>query len=188
MKTILNIFSIACLALLMSCGDTKENTDSKEVAKEQNDDKFDSTKIEDDTKFAVDAAAGGMMEVKMGTLAQANGMAADVKSFGKMMVDDHNAANEELKALAAKKNISLPTTLSEKHQKDYDDMAAKKGKDFDEAYMDYMISDHKDDIDEFKEEANDGHDPDMKAWAAGKVATLEHHLDMAKAAKDKLKK
>jgi putative membrane protein len=188
MKTIFNIFSIACLALLVSCGDNKSGEDSKEVAKEQNDTKFDSTKIEDDTKFAVDAADGGMLEVKLGTLAQTNAMMADVKQFGKQMVEDHSKGNEELKAMAAKKNISLPATISDKHQKDYDDLAAKKGKDFDKAYIDYMISDHKDDIDEFKKEADKGHDADIKNWAAGKVSTLEHHLEMAKATEDKMKK
>ncbi len=32
----------------------------------------------------------------------------------------------------------------------YDDLKAKKGKDFDKAYADLMVSDHQKDIEEFK--------------------------------------
>jgi len=45
-----------------------------------------------------------------------------------------------------------------------------------------MVKDHKDDIDAFQKEADKGEDPDIKQWAAGKLSTLEHHLDMAKTA------
>lgn len=173
----------AALFLATSCSDRKaENEDSKEVAEEQNDAKFDDSNIEKDTEFAVNAADAGMLEVKLGELAQQKGTAPEVKSLGKMMVDDHSKANEELKALAQTKNITLPTSLSEKCQKKYDDIAAKSGKDFDDAFTDHMVKDHKDDIDAFKKEADKGEDPDLKQWAAGKVPTLEHHLDMAKTA------
>jgi putative membrane protein len=87
-----------------------------------------------------------------------------------------------LKALAQTKNITLPATLSEKCEKEYNDLAAKNGQDFDDAFTDYMVKDHKKDVDAFKKEAEKGEDPDIKSWAAGKVSTLEHHLSMAESA------
>ncbi len=36
------------------------------------------------------------------------------------------------------------------------------GKDFDDAYTKLIIKDHKEDIEEFKEEAENGNDPDLK--------------------------
>jgi putative membrane protein len=45
-----------------------------------------------------------------------------------------------------------------------------------------MVKDHKDAVDKFKKQAEKGEDADLKSWAAGKVAALEHHLEMAKAA------
>ncbi len=183
-KIMLNaaIFASA-LFLATSCSPNKtDNEDSKEVAEDQNDAKFDDTKVENDAEFAVKAADGGMLEVKLGELAQQKGTSPEVKNLGKMMVDDHSKANEELKALAQTKNISLPTTLSEDCQKTYNDLAEKSGRDFDDAFTDHMVKDHKDDIDAFKKEAEKGDDPDLKSWAAGKISTLEHHLDMAKSA------
>lgn len=179
---------LSIMVILVGCN-PKNNSDSTELAEDQNERKFEDSKIEEDTEFAVAAADGGMLEVQLGKLAQTNSTMANVKAFGQMMVDAHSKANEELKTLAAQKNITLPTTLSDKNQKRYNDLAAKTGKDFDDAYTEFMVKDHKDDIDKFKREADKGKDADLKSWAAGKVATLEHHLEMAKqaeAAVDKL--
>src|SRR5476649_1635136 len=56
-----------------------------------------------DTNFILAAAQGGMTEVKLGEVAAKNGMRNDVKEFGQMMVKDHTAINDDLKALAAQK-------------------------------------------------------------------------------------
>lgn len=180
----------ASVIFAASCNDTKtanNNEDSKEVAKEQNDEKFDDTNIEDDTKFAVNAADGGMLEVKLGELAETKAFSAEAKQFGKTMKEEHSKANEELKALAAQKNISLPATLSDKKQEKYDELAKKTGKDFDKEYIDFMVKDHKDDIDAFEKEADKGKDADLKNWAAAKLPTLRHHLEMAEGAQESLK-
>jgi len=176
----------AALFVFASCG-KKSETDSKELAKDQNEEKFDNSSIEDDTRFAVAAADGGMLEVQLGQLALANASSEEVKKFGQSMIDDHSKANEELKALAATKNISLPGVLSDKNQKTYEDFAKKTGIEFDKDYADFMVKDHKEDIDDFKKEAEKGKDPDLKSWAAGKVSTLEHHLMMAESAHNAVK-
>jgi putative membrane protein len=187
-KTILSLSLLGALSMFAACSSTENKTeDSKEVAKDQNEAKFDDTNIEDDTKWAADAAEGGMLEVQLGKLAQTNAANPKIKEFGNMMMTDHSKAGDELKALAAKKNISLPTALGDKKQKDYNDLAAKKGADFDKAYADYMVSDHKEDIDDYQKEADKGKDAEMKAWAAGIIPTLQHHLQMAEAARDAVK-
>ncbi|PZU42091.1 MAG: DUF4142 domain-containing protein, partial [Acidovorax sp.] len=64
-----------------------------------------------DREFLTQAAAGGLYEVQAGKLAQNRATANEVKSFGAMLVKDHTAANDELRALAARKGVALPTTL-----------------------------------------------------------------------------
>jgi len=184
-KIALNVLLAASLFTAVACNENKKE-DSTEVAEDQNEAKFDE-RMEDDTEFAVAAADGGMLEVQLGELAQRNGMSSTVKDFGKMMVDDHSKANDELKSMAQAKNITLPTSLSSDKQDTYDDLAKKTGKEFDQAYADLMVKDHKKDIDEFKEEAEDGKNADLKSWAAGKVPTLEMHLQKAQAMQDAVK-
>jgi putative membrane protein len=184
----LRVFLAALLVCsLAACGGKRE-TDSKEVAKDDNEQKFEDKDTRKDADFAVAAADGGMLEVQLGQLAVSKGTSEAVKKFGQSMIDDHSKANEELKTLAAERGITLPTALSEKNQKNYNDLSEKSGAEFDKAYTKFMVDDHKEDIDEFKKEAEHGSDPDLKSWAAGKIAVLEHHLSMAEQARDAVDK
>lgn len=140
-----------------------------------------------DEKFAKDAAEAGLMEVKLGELAQSKGSSQDIKTLGQQMVTDHSKANEELKALATKKNIILPTGLSKDGQKSYDELNGKSGEDFDKAYAKMMVKDHEKVIDMFKKESEKGEDADLKSWATKTLPTLERHLEMSKKAHEKLK-
>ena len=148
----------------------------------------DSTAVFDDTKFAVAAANGGLLEVQLAKLAQTKSVTPKVLAFAKMMVDDHSKANKELMAIAGTKTITLPAILDNKTQKDYDDMAKLSKAEFDKAYTDYMVKDHKEDIDEFQKEADNGKDAELKAFAAKHVPILKHHLEMAQQASDAVKK
>jgi putative membrane protein len=128
-----------------------------------------------DKMFMKKAAKGGMMEVAMGKLAEEKGQSDDVKSFGKRMVADHGKANDELKKIAAQKNVKLPAkepTVSWSSDK---------------AYMDAMVKDHEKDLAEFNEEANNGSDPDVKKFAADTAKVVQEHLDLAKQTQSKLK-
>jgi len=179
--------SVACILLctatacFFSCGDNK---DSKAVAKEENAQKFDSTNIEGDTKFAVNLADGSMLEVEASKLAHTNASADNVKEYANMMITDHSAANTELKDMAAKKNISLPMALSEAKQKKYNELVAKKGADFDKAYVNCMVDEHKDALDALQKESQKGNDADLRSWAAGKLSAIQHHYDVIKSIKD----
>lgn len=140
-----------------------------------------------DKKFANAAAVGGIMEVMMGKLASSNAQNATVKSLGGMMVTDHSKANDELKKWAATVGYTLPTGLDAEKQKKYDDLKAKKGADFDKAYTDLMVSDHKEDIEAFKKEASDGSEASLKSFASKTLPTLEHHLMESEKAKSAVK-
>jgi len=128
-----------------------------------------------DKTFMKKAAKGGMMEVAMGKVAEQNAQSDDVKSFGKRMVTDHGKANDELKSIASKKGIQLPSK-------------EPSGKwTSDKAYIDMMVKDHEKDLAEFKEEANSGSDPDVKKFADDTAKVVQEHLDLAKEIQGKLK-
>lgn len=129
-----------------------------------------------DKDFAEKAAIGGMLEVKLGNLAQSKGTSAKVKDLGKMMVADHTKANDKLKSIAAKSKITLPTDLSAEKQNDYDMLNSKSGAEFDKAYADFMVKDHKKDIGEFTKQSSNGKHTALKNFATETLPTLEHHL------------
>jgi putative membrane protein len=128
-----------------------------------------------DKKFVEAAAQGGMMEVAWGKEASSRGSNGDVKEFGNMMVRDHSKANNELKSIAGKKGISIPNENSQVNFKT------------DADYMSMMVKDHKKDLSEFKQEAQNGSDPDLKAFADKTSKIIEHHLSEAQRINKSLK-
>ena len=132
-----------------------------------------------DEKFASDAASGSLFEMEAGKLAVQKASSQHVKEFGQTMIDDHGKASQELKTLAASKNIKLPEEMSQKHRQDLEKLSQYSGAEFDKNYMEMMVKDHKKDVSEFRKQAKGGKDPDLRAWAAKKVPALEEHLTMA---------
>lgn len=133
-----------------------------------------------DTKFVKDAAEGGLAEVDLGNVAKSNGTNDAVKQFGDKMVTDHGKANDELKSLAQQKNWTLPTEPKAADKAKKDRLSKMNGAQFDKAYMRDMVQDHQKDVKEFEKCASSCKDPDLKAWAAKTVPTLQDHLKMAR--------
>ncbi|MGH6921493.1 MAG: DUF4142 domain-containing protein, partial [Geminicoccaceae bacterium] len=106
---------------------------------------------QEDLDFATEAAQGGLMEVRLGELAQQQAKAAAVKDFGQRMVQDHGEANDKLTQIAEQKGIELPQELSDDAQATYDELQQLLAAEFDEAYMDEMVSDHEDDVSAFED-------------------------------------
>ena len=185
-KRILCFLMSALMLTLVSCGTKDGREDSTEVAEDQNEERLDN-KTEDDAEFAVEAANLGMMEVQAGTLALTKATSPQVKQFAQMMVDDHTKANNELKALAQQKNITLPTVLGDAHQRKLDNLKEKTGAEFDKEYMDLMVKDHKEAIDEFEDAAEDDSNAEVKSWASSKLAALRQHLEHAERTQEAVK-
>jgi putative membrane protein len=129
-----------------------------------------------DASFYKKAAEGGMAEVELGKLAQDKSSTQAVKEFGSMMIQDHSAANEKLKAIADGKNIKFPTSPSVGQMATKTKLEVLSGKNFDKSYIKGMVADHKEDIEEFQKEASTGQDADAKAYAAATLPTLKAHL------------
>lgn len=134
----------------------------------------------DDKKFVKEAALGGMTEVELGKLAAQKASSEDVKQFAQKMVDDHTKANDQLKQAASKDNIPVPDTLDSKHQSEIDKLSKLSGEQFDKAYVKNQLKDHETDVREFSAEAQGGTDPDVKAFAASTLPTLQQHLELVK--------
>jgi putative membrane protein len=196
----LSLIVAACIAFsaFQACGDS-ESSDAVESANESNEVKQDSANhtgsgqasgpvSEEDSKFAVEAASGGLMEVQLGQLAQQKASSQRVKDFGAMMVRDHSKANDELKSLAGMKNITLPPAPGEDHMEHIKKLSEKSGAEFDRDYMKMMVDDHQEDVDKFEKCSNDAKDGDLKAFATKTLPVLRTHLDSAKAIRDGLKK
>lgn len=187
-KTLMGAAVVAMSLGAVSCKDENKDGDTKEVAEDQNEAKFDDTNDakEDDSEYLVAAAEVDMKEIELGNLAQKSAN-ADIKALGKMMVDEHMKSSAETKALATKKNITLPAALTEKGQEAVADLTDEKaGRDFDKKYADMMVDGHEKTIEKMEKASEDAADADIRMWAANMLPTLRKHLDHAKMVKEKI--
>ena len=133
-----------------------------------------------DREFLTEAASGGPMEVELGRTAAKNAGHKRVKEFGQRMAVDHGKADAELKRIAARKNVALPAEPADALRQKMERLSQLKGDEFDRAYMKEMVDDHEHDVEKFREASKEAKDPDVKAFAAKTLPTLEAHLRMAK--------
>jgi putative membrane protein len=149
-----------------------------------------------------DRMLGGMTEVKLGELASQKALNADVKAFGRMMVQDHTKAGEELKQLATQHNIQTPAELDDEHRDKIDRLSKLQGAEFDREYMSQMVDDHENTLEALEDrldkegtdenptytpKQNDNRvDAQLNQWAAKAAPTVQKHLARAKQVNEKL--
>ncbi len=187
MKTIINIlqpklillrtvFIIATLVGMISCGENEKPADTKEIAEESNEAKFDKEKAKD-AEFLVKVAEINLEEIQLGGLAKESASMTDVKELGKMMVISHTKGQKELEALAVKKSITIPLSTTDKGKEAYEKLSNKTGIKFDKEYCDMMVSGHKKAIELFEKASTDANDPEIREWAAKTLPELNTHLE-----------
>lgn len=118
-----------------------------------------------DRDFILNAAQCGLAKVKLGELASQRGRRADIKEFGRLMVQEHTAMNVELAALAMQKGVRLPASLDAKHQALVDQLSALTGDEFDKAYLAAMLNEHQHSAQGVKAEPVATKDADIKSFA-----------------------
>ncbi len=177
-KSVVLVFAMSLPVGLAQAADSKTSSSTKTS----------SSKLSSaDSDFIKEAAQGGMMEVELGKTAQDKASNEKVKEFGKRMEQDHSKANDELKKIASDKGVQLSSDLDKKHKSKMDKLTKLSGAEFDRQYMRDMVSDHKDDIKKFQNEADKGKDADLKKFASQTLPTLKEHLQLAESTADAVK-
>jgi putative membrane protein len=135
--------------------------------------------------FVSQAASSGMAEVQLGKLAVKKSQNPQVKQFAQMMIKDHTNADNQLKSLAKKQNVSLPTAPGPEEQAAAKALQDKSGGAFDSAYAQQMVQDHQKAVDLFQQASQDNSlDPSLRTFAQKTLPKLQHHLEQAKKLND----
>ena len=140
-----------------------------------------------DRGWVNDQLEDGDREVRLGRLASEKGASADVRAFGNMMVEQHTMAGTELKQVAARHDIAPEMDDRDENQRDFDRLSALTGNDFDRAYLDAMVDDHEDAVEEIESKVNDTDEhADLKGWASKTLPTVRQHLEKARELRGRL--
>ena len=103
-----------------------------------------------------------------------------------MMERDHQAANNELKAIAGMRNLMLADTMMKKHRDHVETLKNTSAANFDKQYIDMMVKAHNEDIAKFERVASTASDDQLKAFATKTLPILKMHRDSAQAIKSRL--
>jgi putative membrane protein len=136
-----------------------------------------------DRQFVIQAAQGNMAEVALSRLALERAASDDVKQYAQQMIQDHTQANTRLSQLLSQKgiNITPPQTLDPEHQAISQQLSQFSGKRFDQEYTRVMEMDHNRTVKLFQTQAQQGQDPDLRAFATNTLPKLDGHLQMVRA-------
>ena len=177
MKLHKHIWQSALLAIALGTGASAIGADQdKDVDSKQNRGQF----SEKDYRFVINAARGGMTEVRLGDIAKQKASNQSVRDFAQRMVADHSKANDELKQIVSNKGAVLPAEPTRHENSEIEKFEKLTGRDFDKEYAEYMAKDHKKDLKEFQDAAKDCSDPDLRVFAQKTATVIEDHLRMAK--------
>ena len=131
-----------------------------------------------DAYFLDKAARGGLAAMQEAQLAEKAGSVA-VRRSAARLVAAQARLNAELDALAQQKRISLPTTPSDAQERMMGRLQGLSGAAFDRQYLDQQVLMHQQAVSLFQDEARNGADPEVKAFAVRAVPALETTLRTA---------
>ncbi len=131
-----------------------------------------------DSVFIQTASSGGLLQVKLGKLAEKKGSSPAVVEFGKRMVSDYSKANAELAAAAKQAAFPAPVLIRQ-HQQIFDRFNRMGRSTFDKAYMTEMVTRHGEEVRLYQRESENGRVRLLKQVASKMLPDLQHRLSVA---------
>ncbi len=132
--------------------------------------------------FANTVAASDAYEIAAGKLAQQKATSADLKRFGKDMVDDHTKSTAKLKAAGAKASpaITPAPTMTEEQQANLKTLESATGTQFDTAYKSQQVVAHQKALAAVQAYAKGGDVAQLRDFAKEAEPVISKHYDMIK--------
>jgi putative membrane protein len=131
-----------------------------------------------DATFVQTAARGDMFEIQAAKTALDKSKSDSVKSFAQMMIDDHTASTEKLKAAVEKSKVkaSIPKDLDKKHSDMLDHLKKASASAFDQSYLQDQTAAHREMLGLMKTYSQSGDNAALKQFAAEASTVVQKHL------------
>jgi putative membrane protein len=131
-----------------------------------------------DSTFIQSASSVGLLQVKLGKLAEKKASTPAVVEFGKRMVQDYEKVNQELASAAKQAAFPAPVLMRE-HQQTFDRFSRMGGSSFEKKYMEEMVRQHRDEAELYQRESEEGRVQSLKQLASKMLPDLQQRLSLA---------
>ena len=129
-----------------------------------------------DQSFMAKVSQGGMYEVAASRVAAEKAARQDIVDIGFTEVHDHILVGAKLRRIATSVGVDLPKALNADFSGRVTRLRSLSGRAFDNYYLQEMDTIHQADGGAFAKEAEDGTNPDLRAFAAETVLIVKRHL------------
>jgi putative membrane protein len=133
-----------------------------------------------DRMFMDQASQINLTEISLGRYIARHATITSARNLGATYARDHTAAQANLRALASRLHVTLPTTPNVQNRSMVGRIEAQKGTSKDLAFASASVTGHEAAIAVFRKEDSAGSNPAVKAYAANYLPMLERHLKLAK--------
>jgi putative membrane protein len=172
-RIVISSFIVACISLASQA--LRAQSPKAETTPKSEQSKLSSK----DTKFLHQAAAGNLMEERLGKLIGEKAQNPQLKEFGQKLTSDHAKAQEQLTQIAQQKGVTLPTELSKRESRMIEHFSSQTGADFDRTVLRHLVRDHETDIREYERASTKVEDTELKQYASTTLPILQEHLKTA---------
>jgi putative membrane protein len=139
----------------------------------------------DEQTFIRKAAIGDQSEIKLSQLAPARASSPEIKQFAQTMVTDHTKSSSLLKPIALDHGVVLPQNPGPDFDEQFKRLQGLSGAAFDKTYIEIMVKNHQEMLHTFEAAAGKASDPKLKEFISTVQPVVAHHLEMAKAIRQK---
>jgi len=133
----------------------------------------------DDKEFMMSAAHSDQNEIQFSKMALAKGVTGATKDFANKMIADHTKSTANLKPIAAKAGVTLPTDMDADHKAMAPEMEKLSGKAFEDKYLQQMVADHQKTANTLKAHETMTKNTELQGWITTTLPVVESHLNMA---------
>jgi putative membrane protein len=134
----------------------------------------------------VTTARSSGSEISLSRIALERSSNPEVKQFAQQAMADHEQMNQEIRALADRRHISVMPVPDEVNQTVAAHLRKLSGLELDRAYMSEMLAEHSKMAAKFETAVREENDPEVQRWAEKQIPTVQKHLEMAQRLNEKL--
>lgn len=132
-----------------------------------------------DAEFMQSAAHSDQNEIQLSKMALAKGVTGMTKTYADKMIADHTKSSANLKPIAAKAGVTLPTDMDADHKAMAPQMEKLSGKAFETKYVAQMVADHQKTANTLKAHKTMTKNTALSGWIDTTLPVVEEHLNMA---------
>lgn len=180
---------VICAALvqpLISCERGSSNTQTKEKAIQHNEASAQGWDAKQDATFLVEAYSYGIMLMQYSELALLKAQTPALKSFVEQSATWHKKLNDEIKQIAAQKEVELPEVPGDDVQRYMDKLSALPPAEFEPQYLKVISDIQRNMISQYETASDEAMDMNTRNWAAQTLPYMQAHAQAVEELKENI--